>query len=233
MLLYIIRHADPDYENDTITPDGHLEAEALSRRMKSYGLDKIFCSPLGRAQDTMQYTAKLLDIEPETEEWTRELSDVFLEDTEWGPLNAWDLPGEAMFDSEAHPVSLDWDALPIWKHLKLREQFAKLGEDSDRFLRKLGYAREGGRYRCVRPNEEKIAVFCHGGFGVTWIAHLLNIPLPIAWAGFWLAPTSVTMISFEQTSEIWAGPKCLTFGDTSHLYESGLVVKWKGVRTRR
>jgi probable phosphoglycerate mutase len=61
----------------------------------------------------------------------------------------------------------------------------------------------------------------------------LNIPLRIAWAGFWLAPTSVTMISFEQTSETWAAPKCLTFGDTSHLYESGLDVKWKGVRKHR
>ncbi len=29
MRLYIIRHADPDYPNNTITPEGHLEAQAL------------------------------------------------------------------------------------------------------------------------------------------------------------------------------------------------------------
>lgn len=28
MRLYIIRHADPDYPNNTITPAGHLEAKA-------------------------------------------------------------------------------------------------------------------------------------------------------------------------------------------------------------
>ena len=233
MLLYIIRHAAPDYKNHTITPDGHLEAEALSRRMKSCGLNKIFCSPLGRARDTMQYTARLLDIKPETEEWTKELSDVFLEDSEWGPLNAWDLPGEALFDGKPYSTSPDWDKLPVVKDLNLKEKFAKLGKNSDLFLKKLGYSREGGRYRCVQPNEEKIAVFCHGGFGVTWIAHLLYIPLRIAWSGFWLAPSSVTIISFEKTSEIWGAPRCLTFGDTSHLYESGLEVIWKGVRKHR
>lgn len=30
MRLYIIRHADPDYPNNTITPEGHLEAQALA-----------------------------------------------------------------------------------------------------------------------------------------------------------------------------------------------------------
>ena len=54
MILYIIRHADADYKNDTITPAGRLKAEALARRMKSYGLDRIYCSPLGRAQGTKE-----------------------------------------------------------------------------------------------------------------------------------------------------------------------------------
>lgn len=225
MILYIIRHADPDYENDTITPAGHLQAEALARRMKSCGLDRIFCSPLGRAKDTMKYTAKLLNIQPEIEEWTRELSDVFLENTEWGPMNVWDLPAEVLLADNPSPTSPDWDKLPILKDLKLKEKFAKIGENSDRFLRKLGYVRKGVRYHCLKQNEKKIAVFCHGGFGVAWIAHLLNIPLRIAWAGFRLAPTSVTTILFEQTSENWAVPRCLSLGDTSHLYEAGLEVK--------
>jgi len=227
MILYIIRHADADYKNDTITPAGRLKAEALARRMKSYGLDRIYCSPLGRAQETMKYTARLLNIESGTEEWTRELSDVFLEDTEWGSMNAWDLPGEVLLGGNPHPASPDWDTLPILKNLKLKEKFARLGEASDHFLSKLGYVREGMRYRCIQPNKEKIAVFCHGGFGVTWIAHLLNIPLRIAWAGFRLAPTSVTTILFERTSKIWVAPRCLALGDTSHLYKSGLEVKLK------
>ena len=223
MTLYIIRHADADYERDAITSVGRPKAEALARRMKLCGLDRIYCSPLGRAQETMKYTAKLLNVQPETEEWTRELPDVFLENTEWGPMNAWDLPVEVLLADNPSPTSPDWDRLPILRDLKLKEKFAKIGESSDHFLSKLGYVREGVRYRCLQPKDEKIAVFCHGGFGVTWIAHLLNIPLRIAWAGFRLAPTSVTTILFEQTSGNWAVPRCLSLGDTSHLYESGLT----------
>ena len=55
MRIYIIRHADPDYENDTITPRGHLEAKALAERMLQENIDSI-CSPLQRARHTMNYT---------------------------------------------------------------------------------------------------------------------------------------------------------------------------------
>ena len=33
MRLYIIRHADPDYKNDTITVFGHKDAQALAKRL--------------------------------------------------------------------------------------------------------------------------------------------------------------------------------------------------------
>ena len=61
MRLYIIRHADPDYEHDTLTEDGHKEAQALAKRLASHGLDRIYCSPLGRAIDTARYTAEPLE----------------------------------------------------------------------------------------------------------------------------------------------------------------------------
>jgi probable phosphoglycerate mutase len=34
MRLMIVRHGDPDYEKDSLTPAGWKEAEALSERMK-------------------------------------------------------------------------------------------------------------------------------------------------------------------------------------------------------
>ncbi len=54
MRLYIIRHADPDYVNDNLTPAGHLEAAALGERMASEGLNLIYSSPRGRALETMR-----------------------------------------------------------------------------------------------------------------------------------------------------------------------------------
>ena len=35
MKLYIIRHGNPDYANDCLTPLGKRQAEALSRRFVS------------------------------------------------------------------------------------------------------------------------------------------------------------------------------------------------------
>jgi broad specificity phosphatase PhoE len=52
MRLYLMRHADPDYGIDSITPAGHLEAEALSVRLEQEKITQIFCSPLGRAKPT-------------------------------------------------------------------------------------------------------------------------------------------------------------------------------------
>ena len=53
MRLYIIRHADPNYENDSITEFGKKEAVALSKRLKSEGVSKIYCSTMNRAVETM------------------------------------------------------------------------------------------------------------------------------------------------------------------------------------
>ena len=60
MKIYLIRHGDPDYENDTITPQGHKEARALVAYLKNEGIGRIFSSPRGRAQDTAAYTAREL-----------------------------------------------------------------------------------------------------------------------------------------------------------------------------
>lgn len=49
------------------------------------------------------------------------------------------------------------------------------------------------------------------------------------WAGFWVAPSSVTTIVFEKRSENYAMPKCLGFGDTSHLYKEGLPIRPRGL----
>ncbi len=229
MRIYIIRHADPDYKNNTITPDGHKEAKALAERMSIKGLDRIYSSPMGRAIDTMKYTADALDMDYKIEEWTRELSDLRLEGSPWGALAAWNIPGESVREGDRHPTHTDWHKHPILNKTISKEKFEELKRNSDDFLRGLGYKRIEGRYRCLNPNSEKNAVFCHGGFGLTWIAHLLEIPLPLMWTGFWLSPSSVTTILFEERSKNWAVPRCLGIGDTSHLYKAGLEVKPRGI----
>ena len=66
MRILLIRHAEPDYTVDSLTPKGHREAELLSRRLLSYDIRDFYQSPLGRARDTAAYTLKKMNREAET-----------------------------------------------------------------------------------------------------------------------------------------------------------------------
>lgn len=230
MRLYLIRHADPDYANNTITPYGHKEAEALAVRLAQEDLTRLYSSPMGRAQDTMRYTADLLPGQvPVTLDWTAEYGGTSTETDEWGRIAIWDLPGEVIRGQAKHPGYDDWQDLPYVASTPMTELFDATRAASDAFFARHGYERDGGRYRCVAPNSERIAVFCHGGFGLAWLSHLLEIPLPLMWSGFWLPPSSVTTLLMEQRSDNWAVPRCVGLGDVSHLYAAGLPVRPRGI----
>lgn len=77
----------------------------------------------------------------------------------------------------------------------------------------------------VNCASQTIAVFCHGGFGATWMAHLLDIPLAHAWSGFYLAPSSVTTILMDERSTTKAVPRAIGVSDLSHLYAADLTTQ--------
>jgi probable phosphoglycerate mutase len=230
MRLYIIRHGDPDYAHDALTPAGEREALALADRLARHGLDRIYSSPFGRARQTARYTANRLGIDVVIEEWARELAGWGIEEDPWGGLVAWDIPGEIIRQGP-YPTHDSWHLAPPFDQApRLRQHFERIALASDDFLSRHGYAREDGRYRVLMPNREQIAVFCHNGLALTWLAHLLELPLTLCWAGFWLAPSTVTTVLFEERSAEWAVPRCIGLGDVSHLYAAGLPVQPRGIQ---
>lgn len=230
MRLYIIRHGDPDYAIDGLTEKGHQEAQALAKRMVTLSPDRLFVSPLGRARATARYTEEAMGKTATVLPWTHERSDWREEVPPWGNRVIWDIPGEVIREKVPPPLYDDWCDLPPLRGKGYPEKMLELQNASDEFIASLGYHREGGRYRVVRPNLEKIAVFCHGGFGLQWFAHLLEIPPALVWSGFWMAPTSVTTILFDEASPDWATPRCVGFCDVSHLYAEGLPVSTHGLK---
>ena len=50
----IIRHAEPDYDNHTLTPQGFKERDALGQFYKDYKFKNIYVSPLNRALFTLE-----------------------------------------------------------------------------------------------------------------------------------------------------------------------------------
>lgn len=214
--LYIIRHADPEYYGDTLTEHGQLEAEALAKRLANdpqFALTKIYSSPMGRAKATAEYTSKQLGIPIEIEDWTKEL-------THWGRISneSGDRPGEggfALWDIAGEVVrgfvprvndETQWERVPDM--LAVKEEYERLIEHSDRFFAKLGLERDGGRYRISNKKQvrqQQVAVFCHGGFGLTWLSHLLYLPVSLFWCSFWYVCIALSMdgIAYYKSAVAW------------------------------
>ena len=228
MRLYIIRHADPDYANRTITRQGHQEAHALAVRLQEYNLDTIVCSPLGRAQHTARYTADALKLPIETDAWLAEL-DIRMEDGGRSGVAAWNIAADRVRECVQPEGALHLDAIPELQAPHIKSALTFVAAESDRFFSSLGYERVGHRYWVVKSNPRQIAVFCHNGLGLTWLSHLLSIPTPLMWTTFWLSPSSVSAIVFEEHESGWATPRCICLGDTSHLSAAGLPVQTGGL----
>ena len=60
MLFFYVRHGDPIYNPDQLTPLGKRQAEAVAKRLALYGIDKIYASTSNRAIQTAEPTAEIL-----------------------------------------------------------------------------------------------------------------------------------------------------------------------------
>lgn len=224
MLLYIIRHGIPDYTTDTLTEKGWLQAEAVGKRIAASKIDRIYTSPMGRARQTAEPACRLLGIEPVVEEWTREIDEEGYTTYPDGKRKSLC----AMPNTLARGV--DELELPFGRSFECRAVAASgmkarcddIKAHSDEFLERLGYREENGVYRIIKPSEEKVAVFCHALFGMTWISQLLHIPFHMMWTSFCYSHTGVTIIEFANNKDGFTAPKLLTYCDLSHIYKEGL-----------
>jgi hypothetical protein len=181
---------------------------------------------MGRARDTARATEEASGLKAEVLEWCREL-------TYWphlpgeakpgeGALALWDISGEAVRSVRDVSACNEFEKIPLIAEAK--KYYDELCKSSDEFLTQLGYERqEDGAYKIVHRNRDTIALFCHGGFGLTWMAHLLGLPLAATWSSFYLAPSSVTTVLFDERSQNRAVPRAISVSDTSHMYSAGLT----------
>lgn len=229
MRLYIIRHADPDYPNRTITARGHGEAAALAHHFsRRVGFTHLYTSPLPRAVHTMEYTQKVTGLPCTTLDWTAELGEFRLTDQPPECQMAWDYPGEHL---RSHVGTRDdWHDHPPFDAPHYRESWNRIRAGSDALLAAHGHERQSAAYRVVRPNTDRVAVFCHGGLGLTWLAHLLHLPVPMVWSGFWMTPTGVTTVLLDQRSTTHATPRVLATNQTPHLALADLPPNPHGIK---
>ena len=231
MLFYFIRHGDPDYSTDSLTPLGRRQAESVARRLAVHGLDRIYSSPMGRAQQTAQPTAELLRLPVGIEEWSSEA-------LAWEELTELDENGKKhwIYDRMTRPETCEnekpiltmenWTEMPSVAGTTAKQGFERIQAASDEFFARHGYVREGLNYRIVQPSEERIALFAHAGFGLAFLSVLLGIPPQFLWSTFDMTHCGISIFHFSNHRNGLTQPRCLSYSDTSFLYEDRLPMKY-------
>ena len=217
MRIFFVRHGDPDYKNDCLTPLGHLQAEALAQRLKDENIELISSSTNGRAYETAEHTAKLLGLGIKAYDFIREIK--------WGSRD-----GEPLLEN-GHPwktarlmtgegeslLRPDYAERPPFDRNIVTDFAKKVAEGVDEWLESLGYKRDGEFYRVIRPDSRNIVMFCHGGSSSAVLSHVFNLPLPFVFATI---TTGHAGIFFEIILEGQEGaritPKLGVTNDTRH-----------------
>ena len=235
MLLFYLRHGDPIYDPDSLTVLGEKQAEALAKRLSLYGIDKVFASTSNRAIMTAQPTCDLLHKKAE-------LLDFCNEGHAWDELTVqrgkhryWIFHDEyykQLFTTDSiRQLSHRWYEHPELREGNYGKGINRIYDGTDEFLLSLGYEHERytGRYKVIRSNEDRVALFAHHGFGIAFLSCLLDIPYPQFGLHFDICHTGMTVIEFEESNG-YVIPRILTLSSDSHLYREGLPTSGFGVR---
>lgn len=231
MLFYLIRHGDPDYSTDSLTPLGRRQAEAVARRLSVHGLDRIYSSPMGRARQTAQPTAEVLRLPVGIEDWTSETlawADLTVKGEDGKTLWVHDrFARREFYETERPLLTMDnWAEMPSVAGTNVKEGIARIQTASDEFFARHGYVRDGVSYRIDRPTDERIALFAHGGFGVAFVSVLLGIPPQFVMSAFDIPHCGISIFHFANNADGWTQPRCLCYSDTSFQYEDRLPMKY-------
>ncbi|MBQ1846977.1 MAG: histidine phosphatase family protein [Clostridia bacterium] len=237
MLFYYIRHGDPVYDPDSLTPLGHRQAEALAKRLSVYGLDEIYTSTSNRAMLTAKPTCEMLKIEPKPLDFANEKytwEQLTIEREDGGEGVTWlfyNKRTRELFNSkEIRDLGDRWFDHPAFEGRNYESAIKRVYDGADGLLSSLGYEhdRYTGKYRSVKPNGRRVALFAHQGFGLAFLSCLLDIPYPMFCTHFDITPTGMTVIEFQDFGGVTV-PKVLIHSSDSHIYREGLPLRYEGV----
>ncbi len=239
MIFYYIRHGDPIYEPNLLTPLGRRQAEAVGKRLSVYGLDKIYSSPSNRARQTAQPICEMLKKEPIILDWTDE-------DIAWSELVVKTEQGEISWCFHYKPsrdifVSAEVRALgkrfyehPAFKKemfrvSKFEEGLNRIQKNTDELFASLGYRHdeEKGGFMAEKPTNERVALFAHQGFGLAFLSCILDIPYNDISTKFDFSHSSMTVIEFAAKEGELCVPTVLQLSNDSHIYHEGMGTKYQ------
>jgi probable phosphoglycerate mutase len=210
MKLILVRHGDPDYAKDSLTPKGVEQAKLLSDKMVNVNIDEIFVSPMGRAKLTAEYT---INEKPQVPfkilNWLHELNGNY-KDHLW----AWNDHGCDSLKEADKFTPGNWSSfIEYGPHVhKMADEFYF---SFAAFMKEQGYVLNGNLYKIQKSNDKTIAFFCHAGVILTLLAHLLHVPIPVVYAQFAIDPSSATTLETEEKDGFCVF-RLISLNDMSH-----------------
>ncbi len=223
MLLFYVRHGDPIYNPDSLTEQGLLQADALVERMKLCAPEKIFASSSNRAILTAKPTAEYFGQEIEILDWCneghawRDLT-VALDDGRriWAFSHK---PTIELFASdEIRKLDKEWHAFESFKDTSYKEGITRIQNETDNFMKNLGFIHKGNGYFAESPKYKRVALFAHQGFGLAFLSCLLDVPYPMMSTRFDMGHSGMTVIEFAD--EGFSTPKVLQLANDSHIFKA-------------
>lgn len=222
MRIFIVRHGDPDYVNDTLTEKGIREATLLAERLKREKIDYWYSSPLGRAKDTCMISARTCGRENEVQvenylrEFDRKQAVVLPNGDEkaliWDLLPQFWTAQEQMYDKD------DWWKCACFQQGNIKAEYDEVIARFDETLARHGYVRDGNAYRVEKANRDTLIFFCHFGLEMMLLSRLMNVSPIVLTHHFVALTTSVTTLYSEERRDGVATFRCCGFSDISHLY---------------
>ncbi len=231
MLLFYVRHGDPIYNPDSLTPLGLRQAEAVAKRLSRYGLNEIYTSSSNRAILTSKPTCEILKKEATILDWCNEdyAWNEFVVDFDGGRtwLFSHDETAKKLVSNEIFALGENWAEHSMFDGKNVRSGIERVRRETYGFLAGQGYVfnPEKNMYKCENHNEKRIALFAHQGFGLVFLSTVLRIPYPIFSTHFDMSHTGVTVIEFDD-NDGYCIPKILQLSNDSHLYAEGLPTKY-------
>jgi len=219
MRLLIIRHGDPDYEQDSLTPKGWCEAELLSERISKMNIKDFYVSPLGRAKATASCTLHKMNRTATECDWLREFAPTIQRpDVTDKRMISWDwLPQDWMADERFFQYD-HWFENEAMQEGHVKEEYDRVIGEFDKLLVKHGYERKGHYYKVNEENNDTIIFFCHFGLECVLLSHLLGVSPMILWHNTCVLPSAVTLLISEERKKGIGAFRMNYMGDISHLY---------------
>lgn len=237
MLLFYVRHGDPIYNPDSLTPLGERQAEAVGKMLRSLRIDEIYASTSERAKLTAR---------PLCEISKKELTELDFanEGYAWRDLTCYSKARgcytwlffapemkELFHTPEMISLGQRWHEHPAFSAEEHKDRnygagIARIQEGADAFLESLGYKRvSDGKYQVLDHSDKRVAFFAHQGFGLAFLSCVVGIPYPMFCSHFDICTSGVTVIEFNNDGG-YSYPRILTLSSSAHLYKEGLPTRY-------